>query len=249
MLPNIELMNCQGLTVPAKIMHHVIRVESSFNPYAIGVVGGHLARQPRNLPEALATVRMLESRGFNFSLGLAQVNRYNLETYGLGSYERAFQACPNVLAGSRILAECYNRSGKNWGRSLSCYYSGDFVTGYRDGYVQKIFASMHKASGAGSAAPPIAVVVKPNRHGASVLRNSLDESQAVMLRHAASQGVAAPVHAQTSGLHEVRPRKGDGHDGLAALVPSTPPPATPLTSDKAADGSDRRSSTDTAFVF
>jgi len=120
-------------------------VESSYNPYAIGVVGGRLVRQPENLPEALATVRMLESRGYNFSLGLAQVNRYNLGKYGLESYEKAFQACPNLRAGAHILAQCRAHAGNDWGKAFSCYYSGNFVTGYRLGYVQKIFASMRSA--------------------------------------------------------------------------------------------------------
>ncbi|WP_407910116.1 lytic transglycosylase domain-containing protein [Lysobacter claricitrinus] len=142
----MELMGCPDLAVPVDVMHHVVHVESSFNPYAIGVVGGRLARQPANLPEALATVRMLESRGFNFSLGLAQVNRYNLARYGLSSYEQAFQTCPNLRAGSRILAECHERSGRDWGKSFSCYYSGNFVTGFRQGYVQKIYASMRAAA-------------------------------------------------------------------------------------------------------
>src|SRR3546814_1034333 len=110
MFPGMELMGCQDLAVPAEVMQHVVRVESSFNPYAIGVVGGHLVRQPKSLPEALATVRMLEQGGYNFSVGLAQVNRKNLDKYGLDSYEKAFQACPNLQAGSRILAECYSRS-------------------------------------------------------------------------------------------------------------------------------------------
>lgn len=142
MLPGIESMNCQNLAVSAQVMYHVARVESSFNPLAIGVVGGYLIRQPENLPEALATARMLESKGYNFSLGLAQINRYNLDKYGIDSYQKAFEACPNLLAGSRILAECYDRSGRDWGKSFSCYYSGNFVTGYRHGYVQKIYASM-----------------------------------------------------------------------------------------------------------
>src|SRR3546814_6409958 len=101
MFPGMELMGCQDLAVPAEVMQHVVRVESSFNPYAIGVVGGHLVRQPKSLPEALATVRMLEQGGYNFSVGLAQVNRKNLDKYGLDSYEKAFQACPNLQAGSR----------------------------------------------------------------------------------------------------------------------------------------------------
>ncbi|WP_462116573.1 lytic transglycosylase domain-containing protein, partial [Lysobacter xanthus] len=138
----MELMGCPQLAVPADVMHHVVRVESSFNPYAIGVVGGRLARQPTNLREAAATARMLESRGYNFSLGLAQVNRYNLARYGLGTYEQAFQACPNLQAGSRILAECRTRSSGDWGKAFSCYYSGNFTTGFREGYVQKIYASM-----------------------------------------------------------------------------------------------------------
>lgn len=135
--------SCTDLAVPHDVMHHVVRVESSGNPYAIGVVGGRLQRQPKNLAEAVATAKMLEQKGFNFSLGLAQVNRYNLKKYGLQSYEHAFQICPNVKAGSRILRECYDRA-KDWGKSFSCYYSGNFVTGYKHGYVQKIFSSMKK---------------------------------------------------------------------------------------------------------
>lgn len=147
-------------------MHHVVRVESSYNPYAIGVVGARLVRQPRSLPEALATVRMLERGGYNFSLGLAQVNRHNLEKFGLSSYETAFQACPNLQAGSRILAECHGRSGGDWGKSLSCYYSGNHVTGFRHGYVQKVFASMRASGlrvGPGQDDPPIALVGTPSR--------------------------------------------------------------------------------------
>jgi len=141
----MDVMNCQALAVPAVVMQHVVDVESAFNPYAIGVVGARLTRQPRTLPEAMATARMLADRGYNFSLGLAQVNRYNLARYGLSSYALAFDPCANLRAGSRILAECYGRSGRDWGKAFSCYYSGDFTRGFRDGYVQKVLASMRDA--------------------------------------------------------------------------------------------------------
>lgn len=148
MLPGLELMACGELAVPVDVMRHVVRVESSFNPYAIGVVGGRLVRQPRNQAEAVSTARMLEEKGFNFSLGIAQVNRYNLASYGLDSYERAFQTCPNLQAGSRILAECHGRAAGDWGKAFSCYYSGNFSTGFRHGYVQKVFASWNAEAGA-----------------------------------------------------------------------------------------------------
>ena len=139
------IFSCADLVVSPNIMQHIVHVESSGNPYAIGVVSGRLQRQPHNLNEALATVKMLEQKGYNFSLGIAQINRYNLKKYGLHSYEQAFQVCPNVKAASYILKECFDRA-RDWGRAFSCYYSGNFVTGYRHGYVQKIFASMQQTN-------------------------------------------------------------------------------------------------------
>jgi len=141
MLPGMELMGCTDLAVPAEVMRHVVGVESSYNPFAIGVVGGRLARQPRTLAEALSTTRMLEREGYNFSVGLAQVNRHALASQGLDTHEQAFDACPNLRAGARILAECHRRAGGDWGRAFSCYYSGNFVTGFQHGYVQKVLAS------------------------------------------------------------------------------------------------------------
>ncbi|MFC5740026.1 lytic transglycosylase domain-containing protein [Dyella tabacisoli] len=158
MLTGMEMMACPNLAVPAEVMHHIVNVESSQNPYAIGVVGGQLVRQPQNLGEAIATVHMLETKGYNFSLGLAQVNRSNLGKYGLDSYEKAFETCPNLSAGSRILAECYANSGGDWGKSFSCYYSGNFVTGYRDGYVQKIYDSMNRSVSNTAAAIPLQLI-------------------------------------------------------------------------------------------
>lgn len=193
MLPGMELMNCPNLAVPNEVMHHVVRVESSFNPYAIGVVGGRLVRQPKSLGEALATVRMLEAKGYNFSLGLAQVNRYNLGKYGLDSYEKAFQACPNLQAGSRILAECHGRSNGDWGKSFSCYYSGNFVTGFRHGYVQKVYASMGGASDKEGAPGAIEVIAKSGRRPVAVTRHPGRSGDVVAQRIASAGPAGAPV--------------------------------------------------------
>lgn len=169
MLPGLEMMACPEMAVSMDVMQHVINVESSRNPYAIGVVGGALVRQPKALDEALATVRMLEEKGYNFSIGLAQVNRYNLGKYGLDSYEKAFQQCPNLQAGSRILAECYKRSGGDWGKSFSCYYSGNFETGFRHGYVQKVYDSIRRGQQvASNGVAPIDVVSRGERRSVKV---------------------------------------------------------------------------------
>lgn len=152
MLPGMEMLACPNLAVSPQVMQHIVQVESGANPYAIGVVGGRLARQPRNMEEALATARMLENRGYNFSVGIAQVNRTNLGRYGLDSYRKAFNACDNLAAGARILAQCRDSAHGDWGKAFSCYYSGNFTTGFRDGYVQKVYASMNRATETGLAA-------------------------------------------------------------------------------------------------
>ncbi|MBB5359132.1 type IV secretion system protein VirB1 [Rhodanobacter sp. ANJX3] len=159
MLTGMELMSCPNQAVPAEVMHHIVHVESGYNPFAIGVVGGQLVRQPQSLDEAIATAQMLETKGYNYSLGVSQVNRSNLTKYGLDTYAKAFNPCLNLSAGSRILNECYYSSGGDWGKAFSCYYSGDFVTGFRQGYVQKVFASMSQNAQADSSAAPIPLKV------------------------------------------------------------------------------------------
>lgn len=237
----MELMNCPSLAVPNEVMHHVVRVESSYNPYAIGVVGGRLVRQPRNLAEALATVRMLESKGYNFSLGLAQVNRYNLGKYGLGSYEKAFQACPNLQAGSRILAECYGRSGGDWGKSFSCYYSGNFTTGFRQGYVGKVYASIREAS-ASPEGRAIRVVSGPSRREVPATRHLPRATDRVAQRTVESS-FAFP---QSQAMPSAQPLPAVG-----ATVAATDPPTAvqPAQSSVRTATPESASPGDQAFVF
>lgn len=153
----LNTASCHDLAVPMEVMQHVVNVESGSNPFAIGVVGARLERQPQNLDEAVATARMLESQGYNYSLGVAQVNRANFARYGLDSYEKAFDVCPNLQAGTQILAQCYAQAGGAWDKAFSCYYSGNFAKGFADGYVQKVVDSMNRTaihdSGNSGAAP------------------------------------------------------------------------------------------------
>lgn len=153
MMEFIALAQQCAPTVAPQTMAAVASVESGYNPYAIGVVGGRLERQPGNSAEAVATARQLEADGWNFSLGIAQVNRHNLPKYQI-DYAQAFDACTNVRIGSKILEECYVRALKVTPEAqaalhaaLSCYYSGNFTRGFKPdvagkpSYVQKVLAS------------------------------------------------------------------------------------------------------------
>jgi type IV secretion system protein VirB1 len=245
----MEMMACPNLAVPAEVMQHVVNVESSRNPFAIGVVGAQLVRQPQNLPEAVATVRMLEEKGYNFSLGVAQVNRANFGKYGLDSYEKAFDVCPNLVAGSQILAQCYASAGGDWGKAFSCYYSGNFTTGYQDGYVQKVFASMARQPLATSANPiPIQLVnngaSKAASRGTPVIRAD-EGAYRVAMRSLADTAMSAaltPAVAAATGVDQPvpQPLQTAGLDPAAIApysggLPQTayPAPGGPIATDPA----------------
>lgn len=124
--------------------HALVAAESSFNAHAIGVVAGNLARQPRNRAEALTTAKRLQADGWNYSVGLAQINVRNFGRLGLTS-ESAFDPCANLTAMQVVLTECYDRATRQGTgpqralrKALSCYYSGNFVTGFEHGYVHRV---------------------------------------------------------------------------------------------------------------
>jgi len=125
----------------------LVQVESEFNPWAIGVVGGQLHRQPRHHAEAMATARALQTAGFDFSVGLGQINVRNLGRLGL-TLESAFDPCANLAAMQAVLSDCFDRAGASTEaqqsklrRALSCYYSGNFATGVQHGYVGRVVAA------------------------------------------------------------------------------------------------------------
>jgi type IV secretion system protein VirB1 len=125
----------------------LVQVESDFNPWAIGVVGGVLERQPRTQAEALVTARALRAASWNFSVGLGQINVGNFRRLGL-TIETAFEPCANLAAMQTVLADCFDRAQAvtpNAGsdqpalrHALSCYYSGNFSSGLQLGYVRRV---------------------------------------------------------------------------------------------------------------
>src|SRR4029450_1816292 len=97
--------------------------------------------------EAVAPARRLSGAGWTFSVGLVQINVSNLGRLGL-TLDSAFEPCTNLAAMQSLLAECFERASAEPGpartsqralhQSLSCYYSGNFNTGFRHGYVRKV---------------------------------------------------------------------------------------------------------------
>lgn len=152
----LEMANSCAPNIPAHTIRSLISAESAANPYAIGVVGGYLERQPATLQEALVTAQSLANQGYVFSLGLMQVNTKHLQRTG-DSYETILEPCHNITIGASILQECYDRAGRAYqneeevhAAALSCYYSGNFERGQMpesDGrsYVERVLEHARNA--------------------------------------------------------------------------------------------------------
>lgn len=145
--------------VNSHTMAALIASESNGNPFAIGVVGAQLDKQPSNRKEAIEVAQALMASGANFSVGLGQVNKSNFQRYGL-TLEKAFDACPNVTVSGQILGECYQRAATQLGEgqealkaALSCYYSNNFTRGFvnegegKGSYVMRVAANSERLKG------------------------------------------------------------------------------------------------------
>lgn len=128
-------LDCPIVVEPAQ-MSAIVRTESSANPFAIGVVEHRLSRQPSSLEEAMKMVSRLEAQNHNYSVGLAQINKIHFGKYL--AKEALFSPCENLLAGSKILRDCFEQY-QDWGKAYSCYYSGNPKTGFAHGYVDKVY--------------------------------------------------------------------------------------------------------------
>lgn len=126
----------------------IVKTESGFNPYAIGVnKGAKLSRQPRNHQEAVSTAKSLIAKGANIDMGIAQINSANLGVVKM-SVEQLFDPCQNLKASALILSRNYQGAKKMHGdgqkalqAALSAYNTGSFVRGFNNGYVRKVLAS------------------------------------------------------------------------------------------------------------
>lgn len=126
----------------------IVKTESGFNPYAIGVnKGAKLSRQPRNYQEAVTAAKLLLAKGANFDMGIAQINSANLGVVNM-SVEQLFDPCQNLKASALILSRNYQGAKKTHGEgqkalqaALSAYNTGSYVRGFNNGYVRKVLAS------------------------------------------------------------------------------------------------------------
>jgi len=147
--------------VPNDTLAAISRSESAFYPFALsinypqtsarraGFATGSmlLARQPRNLTEAMSWATWFELHGYTVSVGLMQVNTQTARLYRV-SLRQLFDPCQNVSAGAKIIGDYYHRTHQATPstseallNAISAYNSGNTSTGYENGYVAGVYSN------------------------------------------------------------------------------------------------------------
>lgn len=130
--------------VDVNIASAIVKSESSFNPFAIGVNrAAGLKKQPTSYEEAVTVAKRLISQGRNIDVGFAQINSANFKRLNL-SVEQVFDPCTNLSAMQFIFNDCRNRAkGKDIYKAMSCYNTGNHSSGFRNGYVAKVSRNLN----------------------------------------------------------------------------------------------------------
>ena len=150
----VLMMTCAPLVHPTTL-HALIEVESAANPYAISVnhpqtllsAGIDLPDfdQPHSAREALQMAHRLMAQGYILSVGLAQINIEHLPKLNLRLAD-LFNPCVNLAVAQRLLLDCDSGQSLRGGqsprmrlrRTLSCYNSGDYMTGLQNQYAATV---------------------------------------------------------------------------------------------------------------
>lgn len=159
MLEAIITSSCAAQVQPT-IVNAIVKTESNFNPFAIGINkgAGRLSKQPTNYTEAVTTAKQLLARGANIDMGLAQINSSNMTWLGL-TVEMAFHPCHNLQAMQTVYLHCLQQAKKGGQgtleqRAWSCYNTGNTKRGFANGYVAKVTHNFNFFAGMAQKASP-----------------------------------------------------------------------------------------------
>lgn len=138
------IIACAKQVAPST-MQAIIKTESNGNALAIGLnKGAHLQYQAKSLPQAISWVNYLERYNYNFDIGLGQVNVKNAHKYGYLARDM-LDPCKNLMVASQILHRNYKAARNLTSNSqhalymaISAYNSGNYHTGFNNGYVFKV---------------------------------------------------------------------------------------------------------------
>ncbi|WP_318386841.1 lytic transglycosylase domain-containing protein [Enterobacter sp.] len=177
-VPPLSVVNAK-LSAPVMVLAKQCAPE--VHPLTMGYLVGHESRNsrfainvnvpkgqtrpayktPATLDEATALVTWLETHGYNFDVGLGQINSANFRMLNVTA-SQLFDSCTNLRAAQTVLKTCYASAVKIYPagqvalrHALSCYNTGSLTAGITNGYVAKVTAQLAQST-------PIVPALKPD---------------------------------------------------------------------------------------
>jgi len=153
-------------SVHVETLAAIAKTESGFNTLAIGDNTAKRSYSPKSAPEAVKIASELLRQGHSLDLGLMQINSANLRGLSL-SVEQAFQPCPSMRAGARVLIDGYKAPPAGQDpqpaliRALSHYNTGNPQRGVSNGYVGRVMYSAQAVIPALRLTMPLAATQAP----------------------------------------------------------------------------------------
>lgn len=131
--------------VAVNTMVAIVKTESNGNTLALGLNNGKkLKFQPRNYEQAVAWIIYLDKHGYNFDVGLGQINIRNIKKYGYKAIDM-LEPCKNLNLASLILKKNFTgalltstTSKEALHKAISAYNTGNYHSGFSNGYVQRV---------------------------------------------------------------------------------------------------------------
>lgn len=102
--------------IPYQILVAIAKVESGFRPFVINInQNGKSVKviNPNSLQEAIVYLQYLHQNGFNYDVGVGQINVSNIKRLGLNPVD-LLDPCNNIRVSAYILKENINKYGFTW---------------------------------------------------------------------------------------------------------------------------------------
>lgn len=148
MLDLLSLITMCAPNIAPATMQAIIKVESGGKPNALGLNKGYkLQSQPKTNEQAKQWADYLERNNYNFDVGLAQINIKNIKKFGYKASD-LLDPCLNIKLSAKILSANYksakgqsSTSDEALKKAISAYNTGNFSSGFNNGYVKKVYAA------------------------------------------------------------------------------------------------------------
>ncbi|ACO03675.1 MAG TPA: lytic transglycosylase [Persephonella sp.] len=109
------LVSSKKYGVNIHLLKAIAEVESGMQPYAVNVnlKGKNRSFFIKNRKVASEFITYLEKKGYNFDVGISQINIKNIRRFGLSPVE-LLDPCKNIDLSARIMRELIDRHGMTW---------------------------------------------------------------------------------------------------------------------------------------